>query len=57
VDFENDDYHSAPANTVKEANKLIDAEFEYVALATTQYSSENASKRHTIVRGNDRKGF
>lgn len=45
VDFENDDCPSAPANTVKEANKLIDAGFEYVALATTQYSSENASKR------------
>ncbi len=45
ADFEKDECHSAPANTVKEANKLIDAGFEYVALATTQCSSENASKR------------
>ena len=35
VDFENDDYPSATAKTVKEASKLIDAGFEYVALATT----------------------
>jgi len=35
VDFENDDYPSATAKTVKEASKLIDAGFEYVALAAT----------------------
>jgi hypothetical protein len=45
VDFENDEYYSSTTNTVKEANKLIDAGFEYAALATTQCSSENASKR------------
>ncbi len=30
VDFENDDYHSATANTVQEASKLIEAGFEYL---------------------------
>jgi hypothetical protein len=30
VDFENDDYHSATANTVQEASKLVEAGFEYV---------------------------
>ena len=35
VDFENDEYYSSTTNTVKEANKLIDAGFEYAALAAT----------------------
>jgi hypothetical protein len=30
VDFETDDYHSASAETVDEARKLIEAGFEYV---------------------------
>ena len=35
VNFENDEYYSSTTNTVKEANKLIDAGFEYAALAAT----------------------
>jgi hypothetical protein len=30
VNFENDDYYSATAKTVKEAQKLVEAGFEYV---------------------------
>jgi ribosome-binding ATPase YchF (GTP1/OBG family) len=30
VDFQNDDYHSATAQTMKEATKLVEAGFDYV---------------------------
>jgi len=30
VNFENDDYHSATAKTIEEAQKLIETGFEYV---------------------------
>jgi hypothetical protein len=30
VNFENDDFHSATAKTVEEAQKLVEAGFEYV---------------------------
>lgn len=30
IDFETDDYHSATAKTVQEAQKLVEAGFEYV---------------------------
>jgi hypothetical protein len=30
ISFENEDYHSATAKTVQEAQKLIEAGFEYV---------------------------
>jgi hypothetical protein len=30
VNFENDDYHSATAKNVEEAQKLVEAGFEYV---------------------------
>ena len=30
ISFENDDYHSATANTVQDAQKLVEAGFEYI---------------------------
>jgi hypothetical protein len=44
IEFENDEYHSATANNVEEAKKLIESGFEYVRTWKALSCSENGSK-------------